>query len=101
MTEPKYPRDVIWQLVDEDARKHLNLCDAGYVDAVENGQIFILCCGCGDCVQVIQPPIKMTINRPDDKSFTAVFPTIKDIKNFQHMLETIVANVKKETKQET
>jgi len=40
--------------------------------------------------------IKMKISRPDGKGFTCYFPTLEDAKNFQVMMQTIVANVKRE-----
>lgn len=40
--------------------------------------------------------IKMTITRPNNKSFTAYFSTKKDLTNFQDFIETIIENAQKE-----
>jgi len=43
--------------------------------------------------------IRMKIDRPGGKGFTCYFPTLKDAKNFQILMQTIVTNVKREAKQ--
>ena len=40
--------------------------------------------------------IEVKIKRPNDKSFTCYFPSLKDVKNFQDMMKTIITNAKRE-----
>ena len=39
--------------------------------------------------------IKMTVKRPEGKGFTAYFETVKDVRNFNDLIETIIRNAKK------